>query len=123
MSERFWRHLDVLVAEAEVIIDRPAGSTHPRYPDFTYPLDYGYLQGTTAVDVAGVDVWVGSLRHRRITGVVCTVDLTKRDAELKLLLGCTLSEMKKVLAVHNGAGQAGTLVPRPTPRSAATGGD
>jgi len=56
MSERFWRHLDVLVAEAEVVIDRPAGSAHPRYPNFIYPLDYGYVRGTTAVDAgAGVD--------------------------------------------------------------------
>lgn len=124
MSERFWRHLDVLVAEAEVVIDRPAGSAHPRYPNFIYPLDYGYVRGTTAVDAgAGVDVWVGSLGHRRVMDVVCSVDLTKRDAELKLLLGCIPSEMKMALAVPNDAGQAGYLVLRPTSRRAATGGD
>ena len=66
---------------------------------------------------------VGSLGHRRVTGVVCTVDLTKRDVELKLLLGCIPSEMKMALAVPNDAGQAGYLVLRPTSRRAATGGD
>jgi inorganic pyrophosphatase len=113
MAERFWRRLDALVAAAEIVIDRPAGSAHPRYPDVIYPLEYGYLRGTTAADGDGVDVWVGSLAAQRVTGVVCTVDQLKREVELKLLLGCTPAEMETALAVHNNAGQSGYLVPRP----------
>jgi len=33
----FWRQLAQLVAESEIVIDRPQGSAHPRYPDFVYP--------------------------------------------------------------------------------------
>jgi inorganic pyrophosphatase len=124
MTERFWHHLDVLVAAAEVVIDRPAGSAHPRYPDFIYPLDYGYLQGTTAGDGAGVDVWVGNLAQREVTGVICTVDLTKRDVELKLLLGCTPAEMDIALTLHNRSeGQAGHLISRAAAKHAAAAGD
>ena len=52
----FWQAFDRLILESEIVIDRPKGSAHPRYPDFIYPLDYGYLKGTTAMDGSGIDV-------------------------------------------------------------------
>ena len=88
----FWRALDRLAAGAEIVIDRPRGSRHPDFPEFVYELDYGYLRNTVSSDGEGVDVWLGSDPSRRVTGVVCTVDLVKRDAELKLLLGCTADD-------------------------------
>jgi len=59
-SSKFWQAIDSLLLESEIIIDRPGGSVHPRYPDFKYPLDYGYLKGTKAMDGGGIDVWRGS---------------------------------------------------------------
>ncbi len=47
-ASSFWFHLDRLVSECKLVIDRPAGSRHPRYPEVQYPLDYGYLQGSHA---------------------------------------------------------------------------
>ena len=35
-DNEFWSHLDMLVASSEIIIDRPKGSIHPKYPDFIY---------------------------------------------------------------------------------------
>lgn len=61
MNDDFWCKLDELVQSGDLVIDRPQGSAHPRYPDIIYPLDYGYLAGTTAADGEGIDVWVGSL--------------------------------------------------------------
>lgn len=110
--ERFWQHIEQLAAEAEVVIDRPAGTAHPRYPDLIYPLDYGYLVGTTAADGGGIDVWRGSLPGGAVTGVICTVDLVKRDAEIKILLGCTPEEMQTALRMHNGGSMAGVLIER-----------
>jgi inorganic pyrophosphatase len=112
MSEGFWRGLEELAAGGKMIIDRPAGTAHPRYPDFIYPLDYGYLEGTTAADGGGIDVWVGSLPERRLAAVVCCVDRIKRDTELKLLFGCTPEEMALILAVHNSGSQSALLVRR-----------
>ena len=37
----FWDVLDRLVEGSEIVVDRPKGSGHPRYPGFTYGLDYG----------------------------------------------------------------------------------
>jgi len=36
-----------------------------------------------------------------VTGVVCTVDSGKRDAEIKLLIGCTREEAAEILAFLN----------------------
>lgn len=112
MEEGFWEALEELLATGQLVIDRPAGTAHPRYPDFIYPLDYGYLDGTTAMDGGGIDVWVGCLPGRRLVAVVCCVDRVKRDSEIKLLLGCTDDEMAQILAVHNSGGQAALLVRR-----------
>ena len=101
MENGFWHKLDQLVTEHELVIDRPKDSRHPRYPEMVYPLDYGYLAGTQAADGDGIDVWVGSLPEQKVTAVVCTVDMLKRDTEIKLLLGCTPQEMQTILDFHN----------------------
>ena len=97
----FWQNLDTLIAETNVIIDRPKGSAHPRYPDSVYYLDYGYLENTAAMDGGGIDVWVGSDVTKKLDAILCTVDLKKRDSEIKLLLGCTEEEKALIYQSHN----------------------
>ena len=101
MEQEFWQALDKLVLESEIVIDRPKGSAHPRYPEFIYPLDYGYLVGTASADGDGIDVWRGSDPAERVDAIMCIVDLTKRDSEIKILLGCTKEESKIVCRIHN----------------------
>ena len=101
MDAEFWLALDALAAQSEIVIDRPKGSAHPRYPQMIYPLDYGYLADTGSMDGDGIDVWLGSDDARKIDAIVCTVDLVKRDSEIKLLIGCTEAEKQIVLAQHN----------------------
>ncbi|TCP62213.1 inorganic pyrophosphatase [Rhodovulum bhavnagarense] len=114
LPDRFWPFADAFVAGARLVIDRPRGSTHPRFAQITYPLDYGYLEGTRAIDGDGVDVWRGSLGAGQVTGVLASLDLTKRDGELKLLLDCTADELARIDAFHNQAEWvAGVLIRRP----------
>ena len=40
----FWHEIAQLAKTNVIIIDRPKGSAHPRYPQVIYPLDYGYLE-------------------------------------------------------------------------------
>lgn len=108
----FWNKLDQLAAVSDLKIDRPSGSPHPRYPSFVYPLDYGFLEDTRSGDGDGIDVWVGSLPGRTVTAIVCTVDLEKRDVEVKMLLGCTPEEVQEILATHNRGSQSAILVER-----------
>ena len=79
-DDAFWAALDQLLATGRVVIDRSRGTAHPRYPDMIYPLDYGYLADTTAMDGGGLDVWVGSDPAGVLDAVMVTVDLVKRDS-------------------------------------------
>ena len=96
----FWKALDELVNDSEIIIDRPKGTAHPGYPDFIYKVDYGYLKDTTSMDGGGIDVWVGS-GEKKVDAVMCIVDLKKKDSEIKILIGCTEEEKNTVYEAHN----------------------
>ena len=96
----FWHAIDILLSKSEIVIDRPKGSVHPRFPDFISQLDYGYLKDTASMDGGGIDVWLGS-GARACDAVMCIVDLMKRDSEIKLLIGCTEVEKKIVYQTHN----------------------
>ncbi len=111
-SNNFWDKLDQLVATSTLKIERPKGTPHPRYPSFIYPLDYGYLENTQAGDRSDIDVWIGSLSSRIITSVICSVDLKKRDTEIKILLGCTQEETQTILNIHNTGSQSAILLVR-----------
>ena len=101
-----------LIAANKIVIDRPKGARHPRYPELVYPLDYGYLENTTAGDGDGIDVWMGSLDRKTLTGILCTFDTIKRDAEIKLLIGCTQQDIQ---TIRNFNGQMRTLfIPNPS---------
>jgi inorganic pyrophosphatase len=106
------------VTSSELVIDRPRGSVHPRHPAIIYPLDYGYRKGTSSGDGDGIDVWRGSLATAHLDAVVCTVDLEKRDLEVKLLLGCSTAEKEVICEFHRGAWSAAWLIERyPSPPS------
>ena len=97
----FWVALDALVASGKIIIDRPKGSAHPKFPSLIYEVDYGYIENTSSMDGEGIDVWRGSLPTDEVCAIVCTVDLLKRDSEIKLLVGCTEEEMDIIYQFHN----------------------
>lgn len=96
----FWESLDFLVDNSQIVIDRPKGTAHPKYPNFIYKVDYGYLKNTSSMDGAGIDVWVGS-GDKQIDAIMCIVDLMKRDSEIKILIGCTEEEKQIVYQTHN----------------------
>ncbi|MCD6285470.1 MAG: inorganic pyrophosphatase [Anaerolineae bacterium] len=110
LGQHFWAYLDKLVSTSEIVLDRPRGSQHPRYPAIVYPLDYGYLKKTRSGDGDGTDVWVGSGGQGEITGVVCSVDLAQRDTEIKILLGCTADDIDIIADFHNRGDQAAIVI-------------
>jgi inorganic pyrophosphatase len=112
LNPEFWEHLDRLVARSEIIIDRPRDSQHPNREEIIYPLDYGYLAGTSSADGAGIDVWLGAGGGHDVRGVICTVDLFKKDSEVKVLLGCTRDEMRTIVSFLNQGEMRCLLVER-----------
>lgn len=100
-TKEFWKMLDELFITQDVVIDRAKDTPHPKYPDYIYPLDYGYLSGTVSSDGAGIDVWVGTSEERRPVAVITSVDFVKKDSEIKILYACTTDEIEKVYHDHN----------------------
>lgn len=97
----FWEMLDKLFSEYKLVIDRPKGSLHPKYNNYSYPLDYGFLQGTVSSDGAGIDVWVGTSELYKPVAIISSVDYIKGDSEIKILYACTKSEIELIYKEHN----------------------
>ena len=100
IEDSFWSAVDTIVRKSEIVIDRPKGSHHPRFPELIYPIDYGYLKDTTSMDGVGIDIWRGSDSSRKIDAILCTIDLRKKDSEIKILIGCTRDEKQQILEFH-----------------------
>jgi inorganic pyrophosphatase len=113
-----WDAWEATVRGNGVVIDRPRGIPHPRYPASIYPVDYGYIPGTIGGDGREVDVFVGTASGRGLSGLIATRDTTKRDEEVKLLWNLTDAEVAAVLTFLNRGGMSGRLVARPQPGSA-----
>jgi len=101
MNNSFWEKLDQLINKSEIIIDRPIGSAHPKFPNLVYPCNYGYLKETSGSDGNEIDVWCGSCNTNKLTAVICTVDTLKKDCELKLLVNCNVEEIELILIFYN----------------------
>ena len=100
-NDCFWRALDELVGKTKIVIDRPKGSRHPRFPNIIYKVNYGYLENTYSMDGSGIDVWVGTMNDKKIDAIMCIVDLMKNDSEIKILIGCTEEEKDVIYRFHN----------------------
>lgn len=101
MNNDFWETLDILVKTSKHVIDRPKNSRHPKY-NFIYPVDYGYLAGTSSADGSGIDIYKGS-DGNYIDALICIVDLLKKDSEIKILIGCTEEERQAIYSLTNNS--------------------
>ncbi len=112
MNREFWEYLRKLVTSSEIVIERPKGSEHQRYPQGTYPADYGYLSGTLAMDGGGVDIWIGTLGNQQVVGVLCCVDLLKKDTELKVIYDCSVDEVQAIVDFVNAGQMRAIYIPK-----------
>lgn len=112
MKNLYWQRLDKLIQTSEIVIDHPKGTAHQKYPNLIFPLDYGYLKNTTAMDGDGIDLWIGNAPHRKLTAIACTVDTTKKDSEIKLLIGCTEEDIETITKFHNDGPMSCILIRR-----------
>ena len=87
-----WERWEALIRKNGITIDRPHGSRHPSHPSIIYPMDYGYVNGTSATDGQDLDVFRGTVRTG-LTGAIISVDHRKEDREFKLLYDCSPEEI------------------------------
>lgn len=97
----FWQKLDTLFLSSKLVIDRPRNSSHYKYSNLVYPVDYGYLNDTTGSDQAPIDVFHGSEKSTLVQAIVISADILKKDCEVKLLIGCNEEEECEILAFLN----------------------
>lgn len=78
-------NLSYLGKTVTVIVDRPIGSSHPDYPEMTYPVNYGYIKGITAPDGEEQDVYILGVDEpvSEFTGVVVGIICRENDNEDK----------------------------------------
>lgn len=87
----------IIGRKVHVIIDRPAGSHHPRNPDIYYPINYGYLEDVIAGDGSGQDVYIlgPDKPLQTFDGVIIAVYHRTNDVEDKWIaaaVGCDYSD-------------------------------
>jgi len=72
----------------DIMVDRPLGSCHPRYPEMIYPVNYGYIAGTMADDGEPIDVYVLGIDKPLDTfsGQVIAIIRRRDDVEDKLVV-------------------------------------
>lgn len=100
VDDSYWGHLDRLVSKSRIIVDNPQGTHDGGSDTVVYPVDYGYLEGTSSMDGEGIDVFVGSDPGDMIDAIICTIDLVKRESEIKVLIGCTEEEKRSLLRLY-----------------------
>lgn len=64
--EAFWKAIEKLVRDSNIVIDRPKGTAHPRFPDFIYKIDYGYLENTSQWIREELTYGLGLIRENRL---------------------------------------------------------
>lgn len=94
----FWQKLDTLYLSSKLVIDRPKNSSHYKYSNLIYPVDYGYLSD---VDEAPIDVFKGSEKSSKVGAIVVSADILKKDCKAKLLIGCNEEEIHDILIFLN----------------------
>jgi len=93
MPDSILSNAGYLLQTLTVIIDRPAGSKHPKH-GFIYPINYGYLPGTQSGDGEEMDAYVLGVQQpiSTFTGICIAVIHRMDDDDDKLVL--TLPKMK-----------------------------
>jgi len=110
MNKKFFNSLTNLVKDSGYTVERPKGSQHPRYPEYIYPLDYGYINDTKSSDGDEIDVWIGSMGNQTINGIIISFDPVKKDSEMKLCVGCTEEELHDALSANNNGEMQAILI-------------
>ncbi|UYP00346.1 GrpB family protein [Oceanotoga sp. DSM 15011] len=88
----------------KIKIDRPIGSSHPKYSDLIYPVNYGYIPGVLGGDGEELDVYLLGIDNPVKNYIARIIGIIHRhnDIEDKLVaapegINFTKTEIKKIL--------------------------
>lgn len=72
----------------DIEIDRPLGSRHPKYKDFIYPINYGFVPNTVSGDGEELDCYIIDLdkKVQKVSGKCIGIINRLNDCEDKLII-------------------------------------
>jgi inorganic pyrophosphatase len=72
----------------DVVVDRPKGSKHPKYPETIYPINYGFIPNTISGDGMEIDAYIiGEEKSlKTFHGQVIAIIHRNDDVEIKLVV-------------------------------------
>ena len=71
---------DYLGKQVKVIIDRPIGSLHPKFPHIKYEVNYGFIPGTISGDGEALDAYVlGETKELQIFEGTCIAIIRREE--------------------------------------------
>lgn len=93
-----------LGGRVRVVVDRPLGSVHPRWPELVYAVNYGEMPGTLGGDGEPIDAYLlgWSEPVEEAEGVVTALIVRADDVEDRLVVvrdGLTLTDGEIMKAV------------------------
>ena len=97
----YWDILSEFIQSNSIVIDREKGTSHPKYADMIYPVDYGFITNTQSMDGSAIDIFIGSEDEQKINGIICVADKVKNDSEIKVVLSCNENEIQTILDFLN----------------------
>ncbi|MFV0381986.1 MAG: Inorganic pyrophosphatase [Breznakia sp.] len=97
----FWQKLDTIYVSSEIVIEHKKNTAHPRFVNAICPVDYGFLRDTMSAEMSKIDVFIGSGDVSRIHAIMVSVDILKKDCEIKILIGCSEEETHDILVFLN----------------------
>ena len=89
----------------DILIDRPLGSVHPKYPNLIYPVNYGYIPGVLGGDGEELDVYLLGVDTpvTKYTAKIIGIVHRHNDVEDKLIAapeGMRFTKEEMEMAVH-----------------------
>ena len=80
--------LEYIGKEVDIIIDRPVGSVHPKYPEHVYLLNYGYVPNSISGDGEELDCYIlGEYKPlKEYKGICIAVIRRKNEEDDKLII-------------------------------------
>jgi inorganic pyrophosphatase len=99
----YWDIIDEFINNNPIFIDRKKGTAHPKYPGMIYPVDYGTIEKTKSMDGNGIDIFIGEEEQKSINGIICVADKLKNDSEIKVIYGCSETEIAIILDFLNNS--------------------
>jgi inorganic pyrophosphatase len=97
----FWQKMDTIALSSKIQIVRPKDTSHPDFANLVYPVDYGCFMDMSTTESDAIHVYRGTKKPAMVQAVAVSVDILKRDMDVKVLYGCTEDEELEILRFLN----------------------